>query len=199
VEKRRNRRYAKRVKVRFGETGFTHAGFTADISATGMFVVTGQIPKVGTRLHVEVTMELDRLIFFEGQVARQTLVAPELRQIMRGGFGVRLLTPSELMAEMVPQVRDKSQLQLRYETLTALKEAYDKELKRGGVFLWADKPQLAGSVIGVELEFPFASRTLTFEARVVHTMPEASGRHGVALMFLDGAGVAAALAELMGK
>jgi hypothetical protein len=201
MEKRRNRRYPKRTRVRYGEGAFTHTGFTSDISATGLFLVTSHMLPVGTRLHVEVAAEGERLVFFEGLVARQKMVAPELRQVMRAGMGVRLLTPSELLGELVPQVRDKeaAQLVVTFESPEKLKDSYERELKRGGLFIWSDTPQLANSVMTIELEFAFAGRSVTAHARVVHTMPEQNGRHGVALMFIDSAavvaGVEAALAE----
>lgn len=202
MEKRRNRRYPRRSRVRYGEGGFTHAGFTSDISATGLFLVTSHILPVGTRLHVEVNIEAERLLFFEGLVARQKVVAPELRQVMRAGMGLRLLAPSELLAELVPQVRDKeaAQLVVGYDTREKLKDSYERELKRGGLFIWSDTPQLANSVMTVELELEFAGRSITAHARVVHTMPEQNGRHGVGLMFLDSAAVVASVeAVLSGK
>ena len=97
MEKRRNRRYAKRFKVRFGVKDLSLTGFTNDVSATGMFVVTTTQMAIGQRVHVEVLLDGDEKLYFEGAVARLTLVAPELRQIMKGGFGLRFLTGAELI------------------------------------------------------------------------------------------------------
>ena len=77
-------------------------GLTNDVSATGLFVVTSQKPKPGTRLHLEVTMPGELPLFLEGVVMRQVLVPPELRQVVKSGFGIRYLLGSELMAELVP-------------------------------------------------------------------------------------------------
>ncbi len=198
MEKRRHRRYARRFRVKFGEKTLAQTGFTSDVSATGMFVVTQPVPKLGTRLHVEVAMDNDRLLYFEGMVARMALVAPELRSVMRGGFGLRFLTGAELMAEMVPHLRDPKRLVLSYATAEALHEAYEKELKRGGAFVWSDREQAVNSIVNLEIDAQFSSRQLAFECRVVHVVPE-PGRWGVALMFLDPNAALAGLSGLLGK
>jgi hypothetical protein len=198
MEKRRHRRYARRFRVRFGEKGFTQTGFTADVSATGMFVVTASVPKLGMRVHVEVTMDNDRAMFFEGLVARMALVAPELRSVMKGGFGLRYLTGAELMAEMVPHLRDPKRLVLTYPTAEALSDAYEKELRRGGAFVWSDREHVPNSIVSLEIDAAFSGRQLAFECRVVHVVPEPS-RYGVALMFLDPTAALAALSGLLGK
>lgn len=198
MEKRRHRRYSRRFRVKFGEKQLTQSGFTGDVSATGMFVVTSAVPKLGTRLHVEVTLNDERVLFVEGMVARMTLVAPELRSVMKGGFGLRFLSGAELMAEMVPHLRDPKRLVLQYATLEALAEAYEKELKRGGAFVWTDREQQMSSIVNLEIDAEFANRQLAFECRVVHVMNQ-NGRYGVALMFLEPNAAMAGLAGLLGR
>lgn len=163
-----------------------------------MFVVTSAVPKLGTRLHVEVTIDNEKSLFFEGMVARLTLVAPELRSVMRGGFGLRFVTGAELMAEMVPHLRDPKRLVLSYPTLESLHEAYEKELKRGGAFVWAEREHPVSSIVNLELDAQFAFRQLAFECRVVHVVAEPE-RWGLALMFLDANAAQAAIAGLLGK
>lgn len=198
MEKRRHRRYSRRFRVRFGEKGFTQQGFTGDVSATGMFVVTSPVPKLGTRLHVEVSMDNERTLFFEGMVARMALVAPELRSVMKGGFGLRFLTGAELMAEMVPHLRDPRRLVLTYQSSEELLAAYEKELKRGGAFVWTDREHQPNSIVNLEIDAAFSGRQLAFECRVVHVVTE-PGRWGVALMFLDPNAALAGISGLLGK
>jgi hypothetical protein len=198
MEKRRHRRYSRRFRVRFGEKSLSQQGFTSDVSATGMFVVTTPVPKLGTRVHVEVTMDNERMLYFEGLVARMALVAPELRSVMKGGFGLRFLSGAELMAEMVPHLRDPKRLVLTYVTAEQLHEAFEKELKRGGAFLWSQAEYAANSIVNVEIDAPFAGRQLAFEARVVHVLPE-NGRFGLALMFLDPNAALNGISGLLGK
>jgi hypothetical protein len=86
MEKRRARRHARRLKVRYGEEGkgFHHIGLTSDVSATGMFVRANSSPKPGTRVHLEVTLPGEVQLFVEAVVARQVLVPP-LRQPAKKG------------------------------------------------------------------------------------------------------------------
>ena len=203
-EKRRSKRHARRLKVRFGDTGtvgFPHSGLTNDVSATGLFVVSGQSPKPGTRVHLEVTMPGEKPLFIEGVVARQVIVPPELRQVVRTGFGVRYLPGTELMAELVPAlqvVRKDDPFCLSFTEFTDWRDAVEKEFKRGGAFVWSPKPVLQNTIITVTFDLRFLERQLAFEARVVHVMPGPDGRHGVALMFVDPAGAASALSATLG-
>ena len=198
MEKRRHRRHSKRFRVKFGEKQLSQSGFTSDVSVTGMFIVTSSVPKLGTRLHVEVTVDNDRVLYVEGMVARMTIVAPELRSVMKGGFGLRYLSGAELVAEMMPHLRDPKRLVVSYSTDAVLQEAFEKELKRGGIFVWTEREQQVSSIVNVEIDAQFADRQLAFECRVVHVVAE-GGRFGVALMFLDPNAALAAIAGLLGK
>jgi hypothetical protein len=198
-EKRKARRFARRLKVRFGEKGrpFSFTGLTNDISATGMFVSTTAGIKPGARLHVEVTTADETLIFFEGIVARQVVVPPELRTLMRPGFGLRFLTGTEVMSELIPSLKDQTHLQVVFDSVDAFRDAWDRELKRGGAFLWAERAYPLNSIVTVEFDFAFANRRLAFESRVVHVVPEQQGRHGMAFMFLDVTNATTALSALL--
>lgn len=204
MEKRRSKRHGKRLKVKFGEKGtatFPHSGLTNDVSATGLFVVTGQTPKPGTRLHLEVTMPGELPLFIEGVVARQVLVPPQLRQIVKSGFGVRYLLGSELMAELIPALSTPAKddpFLLSFVDEEAWRAAVEKDFKRGGAFVWTRKTVAQNMIVTVTFDLLFLNRQLAFEARVVHTNPGTDGRTGVALMFVDAAGAAAALTATLG-
>lgn len=185
MEKRRTRRYSRRLRVRFGPSDFSHAGFTSDISATGMFVVTSAPVSIGNRIHVEVAIDEKEKLFFEGVVARLTIVPSELRQIVKGGFGLRFLTGPELMSEMIPHLKDKVRLISTYPTAESFKKSWHGELQRGGVFAWSEKEHPVNSILFVELDLSFCNRMFSFEARVVHVVPGADGKFGIALMFLE--------------
>lgn len=199
MEKRRNRRYSKRFKVRFGVKDLALTGFTNDISATGMFVATSTVMSIGQRVHVEVLLEDDHKLYFEGVVARLTLVAPELRQIMKGGFGLRFLTGAELMSEMVPHLKDKSRIVITYPSLAGYVNAFENELRRGGCFVWTNTHYPVNTIVHLEIEAEFANRSVAFECRVMHVVNGADGRFGTALMFLDQAAALLGLSALAGK
>lgn len=199
MEKRRNRRYAKRFKVRFGVKDLALTGFTNDVSATGMFVVTTTQMAIGQRVHVEVLLDGDEKLYFEGAVARLTLVAPELRQIMKGGFGLRFLMGAELMGEMVPHLKDKTRIVMTYPTQGGFQNAFDTELRRGGVFVWTTTHYPVNSIVHLEIEADFVNRSVAFECRVMHVVNGPDGRFGTALMFLDQNAALLGLSGLAGK
>lgn len=190
----------RRLKVRLGEkarAGFPHSGLTSDVSASGLFVSTTANLVPGTRVHVEVTTAENQPVMVEGVVARQVIVPPELRSVVRPGVGVRFLTGTELMGELVPAIRDRAQVHFTYDSAPALREAWDRDLRHGGAFCWTDRAHPLNSILTVEIDLPFAGRRLAFEARVVHVVPDQKGKHGLAFMFLDVAGATAALEELV--
>ncbi len=199
MEKRRNRRYSKRFKVRFGVKDLVSSGFTSDVSASGMFVVTTSLLNINQRVHVEVLLDEAHRIYFEGAVARLTVVAPELRQILKGGFGLRFLSGAELMGEMVPHLKDTSRIVLTYPSLEGYQNAFENELRRGGCFVWTSSHYPVGSTVHLEIEADFCNRRLAFECRVMHVVKGEDGRHGTALMFLDSSSAMAGLTALCGK
>ncbi len=199
MEKRRNRRHSKRFKVRFGVKDLTSSGFTNDVSSTGMFVVTTSLLSIGERVHVEVTLDDENKLYFEGAVARLTMVAPELRTIMKGGFGLRFLSGAEMMGEMVPHLKDKTRIVLTYPTLGGFQNAFDNELRRGGCFVWTHSHYPVNSIVHLEIAADFCNRNLAFECRVMNVVNGADGRFGTALMFLEQASALAGLSGLTGK
>ncbi len=224
-EKRRSKRHPRRLKVRFGEhqvAGFPHVGITSDFSDSGLFVICTQRIAPGTRLHLEVTLQDEKPLYAEVVVARQVLVPPELRQVVHAGFGARFLTGPELVRELVPSLSAERGAAARnagqasgppgaspprpppapapftqvYDSEPVWREAVEKELRRGGVFLWHTSAMANDTLVTVTFELRYAGRTLTLPARVVHSLPGADGRHGVALMFTEATAAAAITATL---
>lgn len=200
AEKRRSKRHRRRLKVKFGYAGtatFQHSGLTNDVSATGLFVVSNHNPKPGARIHLEVMLTGEVPLYMEGMVARHVAVPPELRQVVRSGFGVRYLTGVELMTEMVPltasSVKDDP-LCLVFDEPDTWLEAVKKEYQRGGAFIWMPKAPAPNSQVTITFDLRFLDTQLEFSARVVHTTPGPDGRVGVALMFDDPTAAAAKLA-----
>lgn len=108
-QRRRPKRYPRRLTLRYGEKELERAGFTLDISATGAFVVAQQTPPpVNARIHLQLMTEKGGSIFFEGIVRRHKIPPVNLRSAEKMGFGVRFLTPAELLAEMVPHAGEKT-------------------------------------------------------------------------------------------
>lgn len=106
MERRIHRRFPRRIELRFWRTGETqgHAGYTSNISKSGLFLgsATGLMP--GERLRLEI-VDRENGFFAEGRVARVHRVDLALRHIDQPGVGVRFLLPEELVEDLVPLAR----------------------------------------------------------------------------------------------
>jgi hypothetical protein len=105
-DRRVNERHSRRLEVRFWRRGSVqpHAGFTTNVSTTGLFLGTTQALEPGERLRLEV---VDRTAGFvvEGEVARVHRVSIALRHVEQPGAGVRFVPPEELVGALVPAAR----------------------------------------------------------------------------------------------
>ena len=105
-DRRVDERHSRRLDVRFWRRGSpqAHAGFTTNVSSTGLFLGTTQTLEPGERLRLEV---VDRAAGFvvEGEVARVHRVSIALRHVDQPGAGVRFLRPDELVGALVPAAR----------------------------------------------------------------------------------------------
>jgi hypothetical protein len=185
LERRKHKRYNKRLKVSFGEKDFSSAGFTGNVSSSGLFIIATTNVKLGTRLHVQLEVE-GKLLYQEGVIARIQQVPPELRSVVKGGFGFRFLTQRELLYEMMPNLAATAARVMSFDTAWKLGEVYDKELKRGGVFIWSDTTVPLDTIINVEFELGYANHSITLSAKVVTVVPNPDGKFGLACIFMDG-------------
>lgn len=101
MEHRTARRVPRRLKAMFGPVTPTQQGFTQDISETGLFITTTLLPKVGTRLMVQLESPTKKSSIVTGEVVRHVVVPPELRSVMRHGFGVRLIGDRALVRSLL--------------------------------------------------------------------------------------------------
>ena len=215
-EKRRGRRIRRRLVIRFGESELDHAGFTNDVSVNGMFIISGFMPPIDSRLHIKIDAGDGRFVYLEGIVARQKRVPTALMRSAKGGFAVRLMTTSELILELVnknavaggpPSWSSPApgQLRLVFPALDGLKKIFEDQIRRGGLAVPGATPGVAGlerdAQVSVEMVMAFAADAseLTFPARVLAILPSSSpGAPGaVALAFIDAGSVSAALAPLI--
>lgn len=171
AEKRQNKRHRRRHSVKFGEGAYTHSGLTHDVSATGMFLVTNQLFPLRTRVHVQMFVDTTRFICFEAEVRRHKVIPVELRSVERGGMGLRLLTPTELMREILDGGRLR--VTVTYPSAAAFRVAYERELKGGQLVLRAQRPLPKDTKLLLELSLPFVPVSVEVEATVVGPAPGA--------------------------
>jgi hypothetical protein len=196
-EKRKHKRLSRRLKSRYGENELDHSAITGDVSASGAFIQSAHLPKLGTRLHMEFTSRDGFRAFVETVVARHVVVPVELRSIVKSGFGVRFVTFPELLPELLPELKSSSTVVVSYDTPLAFRAAWDAELHRGGVFLWSQTSPALNSLLTLQLELPYCSKRLTFDVRVVNIVTGPTGQQGTTLIFVDAAGAIAALRDML--
>ncbi len=166
AEKRQQRRYKRRLLVKYGEKDLSLTGFTGDVSVGGMFVTaTGLLP-LDRRVHLQLFVDTSRYLLFEGEVRRHKVVPPQMRTVERGGFGVRFLYPGEVLADALGKLGGR--FEMHYKTAEEFKAAYQRELRNGGLFLITPMQILRDTQVTLELCLDYAKKTFEVEATVVH-------------------------------
>jgi Tfp pilus assembly protein PilZ len=195
VEKRRYKRYPRRLSVKYGEKDLSRNGFTRDVSSTGIFVVAQQFPPIDSRLHMQIFIDAMKFVFVEGVVKRHKMVPPQMRQVEPAGFGIRFLSRDELLSEIVPRVEAELRLECVYHSKDDLVRAYQREMKFGGVFVHTDQAIPRDSKVVLEVRLDYAREKFVFGAKVIHVAAgDAPGQpKGVGVAFDDRAAVDQAL------
>ena len=182
AEKRQQRRIKRRLMVKYGERELTQSGFTGDVSTTGLFIISASLPRLDTRLHIQLFVEPERCLFFEGEVRRHKQVPAGLTAAAKGGFSVRFLPPAEAMTEVLGTA--PSALVLRFASAQALAQAWTRELRVGGAFVPTADRLARDAVVEVKVDLAWLERSFAFEGRVVHVSPgDAVSPPGVGVAF----------------
>jgi hypothetical protein len=202
AEKRQQRRIRRRLMVKYGERDLAQSGFTGDVSTTGLFIIAASLPRLDARLHLQLFVEPERFLFFEGEVRRHKVVPPELRTVERGGFGVRLLSPREALAPALDQETRIPRFELSYATRAAFQQAYERELRLGAAFISTSKLLPRDTDVMLSLVLEFSGRVVELEAQVAQAFPPQEGPGavvGLALLFKDRARAEALLRPWLGQ
>lgn len=192
MERRRDVRHERNFPLRFGDAASDHTALTRDISIGGLFVSTREVYPLGTRLWLELVTEPQRPLHFEVAVVRQ------LDRRREGGFGVRFLSPTEVLAPYFAarELPPPAPLRLEVGTPEALALAAMRGLSQGNAFVWSDREHRVGERVLLTIALPFADRSIEVGATVAQVVSDGA-RFGVALTLEDTARTAAVLAELL--
>lgn len=192
-ERRKSRRYGRRLQVRFGEAGFDHTGFTQDVSATGMFVVSAKLPELGRRVHLQVQVTPSQQVHFEGMVQRHRQSPRALQAYAKNGFGVRFLELEELVGDILPKLSE-APLEVTVATADEARGLVSSQLRHGGLFVPAPAVKAErDEALTVVLKLSFADAEVVLDGRVMQLMPGA----GVALQLERAAEAVAAVEGLL--
>lgn len=198
MERRDNRRFARRLTVKFCRQGTAQAyqGFTTNISFGGLFLGTNVALERGERLRLEIG-DREKGFVIEGQVVRLERVPLALRQLRQQGVGVRFLTPVELVADLFPTravstpeagprpaapvpaepkaaqevvIDPDGLVRVTIRHLEELRRVVEQDLAYGGLFVPTERPLPVDCECTLELHVPLREfRPVRSRARVVHS------------------------------
>lgn len=189
MERREGTRRPRRVQVKFWPRGLQkcYRGYSANISAGGMYIDTNHLAQPGARIRLEVCSD-DEGFMVEAVVARVNKSHQALRP---SGMGVRFLEIGELLAELIPEIGSRSagdglpplpegSYRLHFTDRRQFLDVYHRDLATGGLFIPTDEPADLHEVITVELSVADTEvAPIRFQARVVHRldplMPNGTG------------------------
>jgi Tfp pilus assembly protein PilZ len=102
MEKRRKKRFARRIQVKYWPEGEEHErkGYTTNVSTIGVFIASNAPVPPGTRMRIEFLGPAGFIV--ESKVAHSARVSASLQSIRSSGMGIRFLLPSELVRELLP-------------------------------------------------------------------------------------------------
>jgi hypothetical protein len=183
-------RIARRLKTLYGVAGPTQLGFTHDLSETGLFITAAQLPRLGAK--VSVRIEGPNPLETSGEVVRHSIVPPELRTVMRHGFGVKVAAPREVMREFIastsPSVRSSASAVQRPLVYWASRSEYERarseELVRGGLSFISARSIPLNEELEISLACAWKSGDVVVKVRTVFTQP-VNGTMRVMVTLLD--------------
>jgi len=188
----RARRYPRRVQVRFwpeDEPEIANAGYSRNISATGIFLQTAHPVRPGRVLVVELQLE-ETSFQVRGQVVHSAKVSPMLQSVRPSGMGVKFIERCLDLERLLPaeEARQDSQerviFPLYFPSAQELLETFERDIKNGGLFVPTTRPAEMEDDVTIELHLPRPEDpVLTIQARVVHRI-DSGDNPGMGIAFL---------------
>jgi hypothetical protein len=172
----------KRLKVEFGEQAFDHKGILHDISIGGIFISAGRLFKKGTRLHLHV-VDRESDFYAEGVVVRLKRVDQLLRRIEAQGMGIRLMSPAEVVREMIPKVaRAVDTQQVVVSSAEQLQKLLNEQLVAGVLVVPVGSPPPAPNTqveFFIRIDFGDSPRTVGGEGRIMQILDQGGKQQAV--------------------
>jgi len=204
--KGRAKRFPRRVQVRFwaeATPGSSYAGYSRNISATGMFIATIHPHKPGTRMVIEFQRK-GKTFEVPATVAHSAKVSPLLQSVRPSGMGIRFSGRSAELERLLPEGEvqtvddeDRTVYPVYFSDVDELLEVYDRDIRNGGLFVPTSRPAAMDQQVLVELNLPRARKSVvTVVAKVVHRTEKGSSP-GMGVAFSDPDGVVRTLSGLI--
>lgn len=204
--KGRARRFPRRVQVRFwadGNPENSYAGYSRNISATGMFIATIHPHRPGSRLTIEFQAE-GKPFEIMGVVAHSAKVSPLLQAVRPSGMGVRFTARHAMLEQLLPEgeveildEEDRVVFPMYFSDAEEFVRVFDRDISNGGLFVPTSRPAELHSSVMIELNLPGGSRSMvTCLAKVVHRVQDGDGP-GMGVAFAAPADVTASLEDVV--
>ena len=216
MERRRRKRFARRLQVSYWVSGEEHPrqGYTTNVSTTGCFIATNAPLAPGTRLRIEYLV--DEGFYVEAVVTHAARVSTALQSIRSSGMGIRFLTISELISGLLPSGREHETEELGeivrkradaekdqaiegsgshqttytvgFRNVAYLLDAIDKEIHFGGVFVTTNAPADLHEEVRIALALPAPIKRTVHAEAIVVKVDDANSQSGEST--ITGMGVA---------
>lgn len=92
MQKRRSKRFIKRLEVTFSARGLTYTGITSDIAKEGIFIRTQKGLPPGITVDVDLYLPSGEILKMKG-VVKRTIKTPY--QQIKNGMGIELIDPPQ--------------------------------------------------------------------------------------------------------
>ena len=187
-------RHPRRVQVRFWPETHpeqAHAGYSRNVSATGMFIATVHPLKPGTLVSIEFR-EDSEAFRVQAKVVHSAKVSPLLQAVRPSGMGVRFLDRAPGLERLLPE-DERAVLNefhskifpIYFASGEELLRIFDRDIKNGGLFVPTERPAEKEQLVSIELHLPRSEDpVLTFDATVVHRV-DAGPDSGIGIAFRD--------------
>ncbi len=179
-ERRRTGRHRVRVPVRLWNDDEELSGFSADLSSTGAFFETQKRLEVGTAYHLEFTLETGSF-FAECVVARVLRASRQVQPVVKSGAGLRFLGIAEVVRELQGENK-RDGLEVDLQDRDRLELIYQRDIRRGGLFLPTDQELEPEQIVRIELRLPRPHGSIEVRAVVLSLSQDPPG---AALQVLD--------------
>ncbi len=97
-EKRRYRRFTKRLEVKFSSGGNSFTGISSDLSENGIFIRTKKGLAPGTNIYIDLVLPDGRISFLKG-IVKRTFKTPI--SALKNGMGVEITEKDEIFSDFI--------------------------------------------------------------------------------------------------
>ena len=182
-----------RFPVRFWTRELQGRGFTRNVSGSGLLIETTQLMDPGVWLQVEVelasTTYLSTCI-----VVRKEARHPQVRAVFTSKMGVRFVGFSEAMSDL-DNDETAQRLEVDLRDPQALRDTYERDIKRGGLRVPCREVHEVGAEIVVPMLLPEPHGTIDCRCTVVRQYKDPPA---IAVLLTEVDAVRARLVEIIG-